>query len=338
MFTPEVMDDQTSGIEHGGLDRRTLLRSAAALGAAAWVAGCGGTEGAAVRVAGGAPQAVQLGRWGQRARLTTARADAAVVAHRDHVHVLGGAARRVAATARHEAYDPSADRWRILAPLPEAVRAAGVASGRNRIYVAGGVDAAGRPLAAVHAFDLAEDAWFPLPFLPVAAAAPGLVVVEDLLVAVCGRHVCTLRLGDLGAAGWTEGARCPAPRSRPAVLALANVVHVIGGRKGRQPSDRHDVYNPWSDDWFEAAPLPTARHGAASADLGGQAVVAGGRGWDGLTRRTEAYDRRTDLWTSLAPLPVVRGGAGAAAVRGMLHVAGGVNRLGQRHDVFTRDA
>jgi hypothetical protein len=111
----------------------------------------------------------------------------------------------------------------------------------------------------------------------------------------------------------------------------------MGGREGMRPSNRHDVYNPWSDTWFEAAPLPTARHGAAAADLGGQAIVAGGQGWEGLTRRTEAYNRRTDLWTSLAPLPVVRGGAGAAAVAGRLHVAGGVRLRGRRHDVFTRD-
>jgi N-acetylneuraminic acid mutarotase len=333
------MDDHPSTIERGGMDRRTLLRSAAALGAAAWVAGCGGTEGAAVRVAGGAPQAFELGHWRQRARLSTARADAAVVAHRDHVHVLGGATRGVVATARHEAYDPTADQWRLLAPLPTAVRGAGVASGQGRIWVAGGLDADRRAVAAVHAFDHAANAWTRLPPLPLAAAAPGLAIVEDLLVAVSGRHVWTLRTGELGASGWTTGARAPAPRSRSAVVALANVVHVIGGREDRQPSNRHDVYNPWENAWFEAAPLPTARHGAAAADLGGQAVVAGGRGWEGLTRRTEAYDRRTDLWTSLAPLPVIRGaGAGAAAVGDRLHVTGGANRAGRRHDVFTRDA
>ena len=331
------MDDHST-IERGGMDRRTLLRSAAALGAAAWLAGCAGTEGAAVRVSGGAPQAVDLGRWRQSARLSAARADAAVVAHGDHVHVLGGAMRGVAATARHEEYDPASNKWRLLAPLPDAVRGAGVASGQGRIWVAGGVDAGRRAVAAVHAFDHATNAWTRLPSLPLAAASPGLVVVEDLLVAVSGRHVWTLRIGDLGASGWTSGAPSPVPRSRSAVVALANVVHVIGGRENRQPSNRHDVYNPWSDGWFGAAPLPTARHGAAAADLGGQAVVAGGRGWEGLSGRTEAYDRRTDLWTSLAPLPVVRAGAGAAVVGGRLHVAGGANRAGRRHDVFTRSA
>jgi hypothetical protein len=223
----------------------------------------------------------------------------------------------------------------VLAELPRPVRAPGAATGQGRIYVAGGVDDLRRPVADAHAYDAGADAWTSLPPLPVAAAAPALAVVEELLVAVAGRHVWVLDTNDGGR--WTEGARPRSGRTRPAVVALANVVHVIGGREGRQPSNRHEVYNPWQDEWFAAAPLPTARSSAAAAVLGGQALVAGGAGWDGLTHRTEAYNRSTDLWTSLAPLPVARRGAGAAVVGRSLHVAGGGgSRPGARHDVFTR--
>jgi N-acetylneuraminic acid mutarotase len=328
------MDDHLTHTPHGEIDRRTLLRGAALLGAAAWASGCGGSEGAAVRVTRGAPQAIALGKWRERARLRSGRVEGAVVAHRDRVHVLGGATAATGASAHHEAYDPARDAWRELAELPRAVRGAGAASGQGRVYVAGGVDGASRAVADAFAYDARADAWASLPPLPVAAAAPALAVVEDLLVAVAGRRVFVLRAGD---ARWTEGARAPSARSRPAVVALANVVHVIGGREGREPSNRHEVYNPWQDEWFAASPLPTARSSAAAAVLGGQALVAGGSGWRGISRRTEAYDRRTDVWTSLAPLPVGRRGAGAAVVGRSLHVAGGGgHRPGARHDVFTR--
>jgi N-acetylneuraminic acid mutarotase len=317
------------------LDRRGLLLSAAGLGAAA-LAACGGSEGAAVRVLGGPPQAVALGSWRERARLPGGRADAAVVAHRDRVHVLGGATRTAWAVAAHETYDARADAWRVLAPLPRPLRGAGAAAGHGRIYVAGGLDDGRRAVGDVFVYDRDADAWDALAPLPVASAAPALAVVEELLVAVAGRRAWTLRTND-PAARWTEGARVEAGRSSPGVVALANVVHVIGGREGRLPSNRHDVYNPWQDAWFGLAPLPTARSSAAAAVLGGQAVIAGGIGWDGLTGRTEAYDRRTDMWTALAPLPVARRGAGAAVVGRTLHVAGGGGRRpGARHDAFTR--
>ncbi len=331
------MDDQLPGTSLRAIDRRTLLRGAALLGVAAWASGCGGTEGAAVRVTGGPPQAFELGRWRSRARLPSSRVEAAVVGHGDRVHVLGGATTTAAAVAGHDAYDPGENRWRVLAALPGPVRAAGAASGQGRIYVAGGLDDAGRPLAAAYAYDSGTDAWAPLRPLPMPAAAPSLVVVEDLLVAVSGRRVWVLHTGDLETASWTEGARAPVARSRPAVVPLANVVHVIGGREGREPSNRHAVYNPWGDAWFEVAPIPTARSSAAAAVLGGQALVAGGIGWDGVSHRTEAYDRRTDMWTSLAPLPTARRGAGAAVLGRTLHVAGGGGRMpGARHDVFTQ--
>jgi hypothetical protein len=96
------MDDQLPGTPPRGIDRRTLLRGAAVLGAAAWAAGCGGSEGAAVRVSPGAPQAFELGRWRSRARLTSSRVEAAVVAHGERVHVLGGATMETGAVARQE--------------------------------------------------------------------------------------------------------------------------------------------------------------------------------------------------------------------------------------------
>ena len=307
------------------------------LGAAAWVAGCGGSEGAAVRVSRGAPQAFELGRWRSRARLTSSRVEAAVVAHGDRIHVLGGATAETGAVAPTRGLPPRRRRLaRAHARSPGPVAGAGAATGQGRIYVAGGIDEAGRPLAEAHAYDSRTDAWTALPPLPRAAAAPSLVVVEDLLVALSGRRVWVLSTADLGAAAWMEGAR-PGPRSRPAAVAMANVVHVIGGREGREPSNRHDVYNPWGDEWFDVAPLPTARSSAAAAVLGGQALVAGGVGWDGVSRRAEAYDRRTDMWTSLAPLPTPRRGAGAAVLGRTLHVAGGGGRMpGTRHDVFTQ--
>ena len=331
------MDDHLTGTSETRFGRRALLRGAVVAGAAAWAAGCGGTEGTAVRVTGGPPQAFELGHWRSRARLPSGRVEAAVVAHDGRVHVLGGATLMTGACTAHDAYDPDGDLWRSLAPLPGAARGAGAASDPGHLYVAGGVDETGRALSSAYVYDGGADAWAPLPSLPAPAAAPSLVVVEDLLVAVSGGRVWVLRTGDLGGASWSAGARPPRPRSRPAAVGLANIVHVIGGREGREPSNRHDVYNPWSDQWFEVAPLPTARSSAAAAVLGGQALVAGGMGWDGLSHRTEAYDRSTDLWTSVAPLPTARRGAGAAVLGTTLHVAGGGGRMpGVRHDVFTR--
>jgi N-acetylneuraminic acid mutarotase len=223
----------------------------------------------------------------------------------------------------------------VLAGLPRPVRGPGAAAGQGRIYVAGGLGATRLPVRDAWAYDAAADAWSPLPPLPEPSAAPALAVTANLLIAVSGHRVWILDTGDLDR--WREGASAPLARSRPAVVALANVVHVIGGREGRAASHRHEVYNPWGDAWFAAAPLPTARSSAAAAVLGGQAVVTGGAGQAGMSGRTEAYDRRTDMWTSLAPLPVARCGAGAAVIDSTLHVAaGGGGRPGARHDVFTR--
>ena len=82
--------------------------------------------------------------------------EAAVVAHGDRIHVLGGATAETGAVARHEAYLPGDDGWRVLAPLPGPVAGAGAATGQGRIYVVGGIDEAGRPLGEAHAYDSAR--------------------------------------------------------------------------------------------------------------------------------------------------------------------------------------
>ena len=92
--------------------------------------------------------------------------EAAVVAHGDRIHVLGGATAETGAVARHEAYLPGDDGWRVLAPLPGPVAGAGAATGQGRIYVAGGIDEAGRPLGEAHAYDSRTNAWTALPPLP----------------------------------------------------------------------------------------------------------------------------------------------------------------------------
>src|SRR6185369_11986814 len=95
--------------------------------------------------------------------------------------------------------------------------------------------------------------------LPGGAAATGLVVVKDMIIALAGRRVWVLHTWDVDDGGWTEGARARSARTRPAVVTVTDVVHVIGGRTGRVLSDHHEVYNPFSDGWFLAARPPTAR-------------------------------------------------------------------------------
>jgi N-acetylneuraminic acid mutarotase len=121
---------------------------------------------------------------------------------------------------------------------------------------------------------------------------------------------------------WEGVTELPAPRAAHAMVAIDDLLYVVGGVGPR--SDELWIYDPETDTWdTSAAPLPTPREHLAAVMLDGLLYVVGGRTEAGNLGTLEVYDPATDEWTALADMPTPRGGITAAALDGQIHVTGG---------------
>lgn len=153
--------------------------------------------------------------------------------------------------------------------------------------------------------------------LPSPRTAYGCCVIDDALYIVggCderGRHVAEVLVCDLRSGAWSRAAALPLPVREPAVVAMEDRVHVLGGERrrlviGRAATRRHHVLDPRTGSWSEGPRLPWPRIGAAAAVVRGALHLSGGEGrwWFGrrLQRAHVALAPWSGVWTRRPRLP-----------------------------------
>ncbi len=113
----------------------------------------------------------------------------------------------------------------------------------------------------------------------------------------------------------------------------SGMVLVAGGvewQHGWEPSERVDLFDPWTGRWIPAAPLHEARSSHSAVLLpDGRVFVAGGNRGPRLLHSVEIYDPRRDEWTLAKAMPTSRAQFSMAALPdGRVIVIGGREQPG----------
>jgi hypothetical protein len=188
--------------------------------------------------------------------------------------------------------------WTENAPLPEARTEVSATTDGRYVYLAGGFGPPGGEARAtaprtVWRYDPQADAWTALTQLPEGVHHAAFQYHDGRLYLLGGFRetsfdpVGNVRIYDLAAGDWREGAVMPTPRGAAGWAMLNGRIHVVGGN------------------------VATA---AVAAGLPGVSITA-----DRSVNVHEAYDPATDSWSRLAPMPTPRNHLGAAALDGRLH-------------------
>jgi N-acetylneuraminic acid mutarotase len=251
-------------------------------------------------------------------------------------------------------------RWEAHAPVPEARTEVSVTSDDSLIYLIGGfgVEPDGSPSAPRTMFHYhpAADHWTAIGKIPEGVNHAGLVALGGKLYLVGGFRetsfspIGALRIYDLVAGSWREGASMPTPRGALALAVLDGKIHAIGGnaageadlpphQHGNSRSDHsvgtHEVYDPASDAWTRLTPMPTPRNHLGAAVAAGRIHVVGGRVPGNMELTThEIYDPETGRWTSGPPLPTGRSGIAVVAHGERIYVFGGETVRGLASKTF----
>jgi len=209
---------------------------------------------------------------------------AAVVGGR--IYVPGGRLAGGAVTSTLEAYDPARDAWEQRAPLPVAVSAYALVAFEGKLYLFGGWDGA-RFLASVYEYDPGRDAWTARTPMPTARGFAGAAVAGGKVFVVGGydgekalavNEEYTPSRDDGQGPAWVQRAAMPGGRYGMGVAALADIVHVVGGRTEQSPGVSVKYY-PRVDLWqpFERpASPPLERLALAVVETRAYAVGGGG--------------------------------------------------------------
>lgn len=284
-----------------------------------------------------APAAATSGRWASRAPLPIPRTEMAWAAeYRNRVHLVGGYAEQRVDRPYHHAYDPATDKWETLAELPRGANHVGVASHGDRLYAFGGFTEQNRtPHDGVFAFDGSR--WQALRRLPEACGAIACVTVGESIHLIGGaigsdnrRSIDWHLVYNPKEDRYSRRQPMPLARDHTGVVAVNNVVHLIGGRVDtfHTNSNLHHVYNPKTDEWTARAPIPTARSGHGTVWFQGRIFCMGGEGTNRVYGQNEAYNPANDQWERYAPMLTPRHGMGAVVIGDAIYVAGGGPQMG----------
>ena len=240
----------------------------------------------------------------------------------------------------------SQPKWRLGPALPAAVQEIYPALHQGKIHLAGGFISDGETISGATdqhvALDITTGDWTELTPLPTPRHHPNLISFDDYLFAVGGFEVASEQAvwvmqstcWAFDGSNWRPAPELPQPNGESVTGALADQLHVCGGRGPAGENNAawtdhsdladHFILTGIDDAWQRAAPLPTARNSAAAAVIGSNWHVVGGRTVaGGNTPAHEVYDASEDRWRTAAPMPQGQGGLAAASVDGKVYAFGG---------------
>jgi hypothetical protein len=245
---------------------------------------------------------------------------------------------------------PATAEWVTRAPLPEERTEVSVATDGEYVYLAGGFgppEGEQRATAprAVWRYHPPRDQWSRLTDLPEGVNHSALAYVGGRLYVLGGFRetsfdpVANVRIYDLAAGSWSEGAPMPTPRGAMGWAVHEGRIHLIGGNaadehavhdhEGVSVTDDnsvnvHEAYDPAADTWVRLAPMATPRNHLGAASMYGRihAVVGRADGDFELTTH-EIYDPASDSWSIGPAVPTGRSGVAVVAHDGFLYVFGG---------------
>jgi hypothetical protein len=138
---------------------------------------------------------------------------------------------------------------------------------------------------------------------------------------------------------WKILADIPFPQIGCAGAVLNEQLHILGGcTLEGGASDKHQVYNPATNNWTQQAVIPDKAGWPAVAVFKGKIYLFGGdnKGIDARpVARSFVYDPEKGKWSEIAPLPAPRSYAAATAVGEFIYIYGARTLVRDTDDLST---
>ncbi len=248
--------------------------------------------------------------WVERASKPTPVTDVGAALLGGRIFVPGGRLASGQVTNRLEVYDPESDTWGVAASLPVSLSAYALTAFEGRLYLFGGWDGS-RFVSAAYAYDPAQDVWTARAPMPTARGYAGAAVADGKIFVVGGydgrqdlvanEEYVPSRDNGGPISPWTARAPLPAGRGGAGVIAVANLIHVIGGgwTEGQPVCLKYNVRNDQWDE-FETPTTGVWRNMGLGAV---ETKIYGVGGWDGV--RPIASNREYQaLYVIIIPIAV----------------------------------
>ncbi len=226
--------------------------------------------------------------WAERAPKPTPVTDVRAALLGGRIFVPGGRLAGGQPGQQVEVYDPESDTWATVAPLPAPRSAYALTTFEGQLYLFGGWDGR-RFVATTYTYDPTRDAWTTRTPMPTARGYAGAAVANGKIFVVGGydgqqdlavnEEYAPSKDNGGPATPWTVRAPLPAGRAGAGVIAVANLIHVIGGgwTTGQSACLK---YNSRNDQWEEFETPTTGIWRNMGVEVAETRIYCVG-GWDG---------------------------------------------------------
>ena len=129
---------------------------------------------------------------------------------------------------------------------------------------------------------------------------------------------------------WEWHEPMPTPRGEHTVIAIDDMIYVIGGHDVFYNGlSIVEVYDTKNDSWSTVSPMPKGLHHMGIAVHDEKIYVVGGyeQGWRKASNSLFIYDPTSDIWTAARNMPTARGGLTAEFIGDTLYAVGGADHF-----------
>ncbi|XP_014669030.1 PREDICTED: kelch-like protein 26 [Priapulus caudatus] len=219
----------------------------------------------------------RTGKWLQVASMRRPRESFQLVALYGMLYAVGGRLNQEESLADVECYNPATDTWEDVASLSSARRSVAVAAHSGRLYAVGG--SGNRMISSkVERYNPTTNQWEsrrplarPRFFAQLASVGSRLYLVGGATVDEAGNLVCarTVECYSPASDTWTEVAPMLVPRAEAGLVAIGNMIYVLGGYSWdtRQRLSSVERYDTEADAWTAVSEISRPYTGIGGAML-----------------------------------------------------------------------
>lgn len=228
-------------------------------------------------------------QWTVVGQMSTQRRNMGVAVVNQKIYVIGGGMKDGTQIALVEEFDPVTSSCVVKSSMTVARFSMGVAAVNNKIYAVGGYNhtIGSGPLNVVEEYDPVADTWTTKGSIAVKRYGICTAVVNNQLYIIGGYKapigtpspidiVSLVEVYDQPSDSWTTKTPIPTLRVNPSVVALDNMMYVLGGYGLGGDSKIIEVYDPLHDSWTRKRDMITARQLAAAVVVNGNMYLIGG--------------------------------------------------------------
>ena len=219
-------------------------------------------------------------------------------------------------------FNPNTMEISRLSKMKEYRNFVSLATLNENIYAMGGKNQHNKGLSSVEMYNINRNQWYKIRSMNMIRSDAGAATLKGNIYVVGGF---------VDVAGWLMPTNCvevfspvtgrwsfikpmKVSRSGVKVVAMDNMLYVVGGWNGTRRLRSGEVYNPETQEWTDLPDMDTPRSNHSLAVVQGKIVVIGGYTGEDATSKVEQLNLRTNTWEEMESLPCKRSALSSVSI------------------------